>query len=151
MGEQKEIKKEARKLPPIGDDEVLAKYKIARMPDERIAAKMGITVEEVDKRWKRILERSSRMTESGYGHLLDQFTIFCNQYQLLGESMKIIAMALGNLMPVSEIEPLIVGDSEDVSMTLKNLAKSCIILRPFTPVNPVESLQQATEAIQTSN
>jgi hypothetical protein len=140
-----------QKEPSIGDDAILTKYKLAKVSDDRIAAKLGLSVEQVNQRWERILDRASRMTESGYGHLVNQFGILCHQYQLLGESLKPIAEALGNIMPLEEVERLIVGKAEDVALTLKNLARSCIILRPFTPVNPVEALEQQTENIQRSN
>lgn len=138
-------------IPPISDAQILVKYKTAGMKDEVIAAKLGITVEQVEARWKEILARASRMVDTGYDALCTQYTILSTQYQLLGESLKIIAAALGDVMPMSEIEPLIIGDADDVAATLRNLSKSCIILRPFTPVNPVESLQQRTEAVQKSN
>jgi len=125
----------------VTDIGMLVKYKRANWTDRAIAAKLGVSVEEVARRWREILDRASQMSSSGYDQLNIQYQILCQQYQLLGESLKIIAAAIGNGAEPSDIRPLITPDPEE---TIKNLMSKLIVLRPFTPMDPAESLK-ATE------
>ena len=132
---------------PINDDSLLMRYKAAGVQDKTIAAKLGITIEEVEARW-RILGELAQRTSNGHDDLRVQYQILCHQYQLVGESLKIIALALENTMLPSEVRKLIV---EDPDTTLRNLVTSCIILKRFTPVDPAESLRASLERQQKGN
>lgn len=125
----------------LTDDAILVRYKATGMPDERISQKMGITIEEVQIRWKRLVETAQPVIDSVTG-LVNQFNVLALQYQLLGESLKIIAGALHNQMTPTEIRTLVTNDPEE---TVRNLIKSCIMLRPFVPINPVDSLKAHQE------
>ncbi len=130
------------------DDIYLVKLLGAKFKIPVIAAKMGMTVEQVEQRLKQIREKTIVEQASGYLALCNQFTVMAHQYQLLGESMKIISRALANQMDSSELKALITADPEQ---TLENLTKSCIILKPFIGVDPEKSLQEHLKSIQKSN
>lgn len=141
-----DINKQVRQ---VTDDNLLIKYKTARIKDDVIASKLGISVEEVNLRWNQLVEIANQSKANGHEDLCVQFNTLSLQYQLLGESLKIVGAALGDVLPMSEVSKLIVEGNK--AQTLKNLSEQCIILRPFTPVNPVEALEAATQAIQQSN
>lgn len=140
-----EINKQVKR---VTDDNVLIKYKSAGLSDEVIASKMNVSVEEVRIRWNQLVEIAAHSKNNGYGELAAQFNTMALQYQLLGESMKICAAALSDVMPISEVAEFIVDDR---AQTLKNLSENCIILKPFTAVDPAAALEQANQAVQQNN
>lgn len=121
----------------IDDAKVLIKLMKAGTSPHIIAAKLGISVDEVKRRWAdlQILAQEA----SGHGDLVMQYNLLCHQYQLLGESLKIVAKALGNAVPPHELREMIVPG--DVDLTFKNLTEKCIILKSFAPQDPEESLR----------
>jgi len=123
----------------VTDDNYLIKMKTAQKPDAVIAAKMGITVEEVNRRWDRILADLKLCQENGYNALCDQFTMMANQYQLLGGSLKIMAGVIGSVINSDELDKLVTNNAEE---TLKNLRAHCIILRKFVPMTSEEAVRQ---------
>ena len=127
----------------ITDDNYLFKLKTAKTPDVVIAKKLGISVEEVGKRWNRIVADLKASEHNGYNALCDQFTIMANQYQLLGGSLKVMAKVIGSVVTSKELEDLV---SLDRAQTLENLRKNCIILRCFTPISSEEAVKQVTES-----
>lgn len=133
---------------PIDDYQILVKYKNAKMPDDMIAAKMGISVEKVNNMWTAICEQVKQIQSTGYEDLKKQWWIFCQQYELLGESLKLIAGALSNVMPAPEIAELLTDNKAD---TLKNLTSRCIVLRPYAFTDPIQSLEQSTKRLQKNN
>jgi CTP synthase (UTP-ammonia lyase) len=132
----------------IDDDKVLVRYKMAGIPNHLIAAKMGISVNEVERRWKD-LEAIAKEMDSGYVALVAQYTVLCQQYQLLGESLKIISSAISNRMTIADVDAIIAScKPEEISLKLMS---SSIILRPFIQVNPEESLKESTQRIHQGN
>lgn len=121
------------------DDNYLVKLKNAKLPDHLIAAKLGISVEEVQRRWCALFAEFQSMQANGYQNLIDQFTVLSNQYQLLGQSLMIIGNNLGGVLTTEELEALVVEDREQ---TLQNLRTKCIILRPVPLVDPQEFLKE---------
>lgn len=115
-------------LDAISVNRLIEKYKGAGLPDELICKRLGITSEELNQRWGQILKDARTKEVSGYGELILQFNLLCQQYQVLGESLKVIAMTLGNCMSPAEIRELIKPNPEE---TLDNLVQKCIVLRPF--------------------
>lgn len=126
----------------ITDDKQLVKLKSAGVPITIIAARMGLTVEQVEQRWSQILKDVAAKESNGYLALCDAFHILANQYQLVGESLKIIGNAIGNVMPADEVAKHITSDPQE---TLDNLRRHTIILRPFIPITPEESLKQTVK------
>lgn len=113
------------------NDVWIVKYKSLGWPSAKIAKKFGgeWTAKDVDERWAAIQMEAQACTANGYGALVDKFTVMANQYQLLGDTMKYIGMALGNTISSEELKKLIVPGDTDA--TVKSLLEHCIILRPF--------------------
>lgn len=122
------------------DDKYMLRLKSAKVSDKVIAAKLGITEDELQKRWAKMVAELSTALTSTYGLLVDQITVMANQYQLLGESLKIVCNAVGNQLSREELEALVVDNREQ---TLANLRDNCIILRPFEPVDPKKALEDS--------
>ena len=129
----------------VDTHKLLIKYKKAGIPDHIIAARMNISVNEVRRQWEG-LQMLAKEVDCGYGDLTLQFNILCHQYQLLGESLKILADAITNRATPEEVEKAVKS-----SDPVKNLFTSFIILRPFVPVDPAQALEEATKKIQEGN
>lgn len=121
----------------IQDLHYVAKLKHLGWDDAKIADKMGTTVEKLDREWKQAIAHSERLLTSGYADLCEQFRTLCGQYELLGESLKIISGALGNSVTPDELIKVV--GSEELA---NKLIGSYIILRPFASVNPQVSLEK---------
>lgn len=139
------------------NDLYLIKLKAAKLPSSTIATKLGMSTVEVERHWKRIQEEVENAALNGHTNLCNQYTVLCHQYQLLGESLKIISMALANEMTEEDLKKVVTKDAIDqngfldVDRVIKNLRRSCIILRPFTPIDPAESLKETNQRIQEGN
>jgi len=130
------------------DDLYLVKLKGCGLSTGTIATRLNISAVEVEKRWKRIQEGTLAAQENGHTQLCQQYTVLCHQYQLLGESLKIISHAISDELNPEELSLLIVDDK---TQTLDNLRRNAIILRPFKPVDPAESLKERLEKQAESN
>lgn len=110
-------------------DTYLIKLKALRLSNEKIAEKLGIHPNEVERRWQSLSATLVAATDSGYANLCDRFSILCAQYQLVGESLKEIARALGESVSVETLRNMISTDPEETLQRLKGL----IILKPYVP------------------
>lgn len=133
---------------PVDDYQMLVKYKNSKMPDDLIAKRLGWSVEKVNNVWTALLKQAEEIKGTGYDDLRKQWWIMCQQYELIGESMKIIGGALQNVMPAPELTELITNNKEE---TFKNLTSRCLVLRPFTFVDPIASLEEHLKRVQKSN
>lgn len=125
-------------MPKITDEVYLAKLKSLSLPDAVIAKKLGITEAEVGRKWQALQEQLNALNKNGYNALNDAALIMCHQYQLLGESLKIICGALGNVATAEEIEKAVVSDCKQTIINLDQF----IILKPFVPISPEEALKR---------
>jgi len=132
----------------IDDEKLLVKYKTAGLPNHNIAHKLGISVSEVERRWAEIEELAKQM-DCGYIDLVAQYTLLCQQYQLIGESLKIISGALSERMTISEVDEII-ASAKPGEVALK-LISSAIVLRPFKGIDPNASLKESTQKMQQGN
>jgi len=123
---------------PVNDDGLLLKYKQAGWTDEAIAKKFGLTVEEIQKRWAVLLNREKQQSATGYDDLSAQYLILSHQYQLMGESLKALAMGLSAVPTLGEVADCITGDPQE---TLKRITSSFILLEPYKAVDPIASLE----------
>ena len=130
------------------DDAWLIKYKQVGLSDKVIAQKLGVPLEEIQQRWKDLMDQSARLNQAGYDNLAAQYHTLCGQYQLMGESLKLVAMALSDVAPIDEIRMAIVSDPEK---TLMNLTQSFIILRPCRQVDPSIALEESLKRTQAGN
>lgn len=121
----------------LDDDSILTKYKLGGMTDERISQKLGISTQEVALRWGRIVE-AAKNNFAGQVDFGKQLNVLALQYQLLGESLKIIANALSNAVSPTELRTMVTNDPEE---TVRNLTQSAIVLKPFVMVDPIAALE----------
>src|SRR3990167_144141 len=127
----------------ITDDTYLLKAKMAGISDGIIAKKLGITEGEVNRRFLTIqVEQCAAVNNGTYG-LIAQFNLLCHQYQLMGQSLKVFAEALGKSASYNEVQK-VVQLSEPTKVS-ENLLGSFLILKPFSPVMPEDSLRQSIE------
>ncbi len=110
------------------DDHYLYKLKVAGMSDQKIARRLSTSEQEIARRWVRILEEVREQQASGYNQLCDFFTNMCKQYELLGESLKVMGGAIGTIMPPENIRAMIDPDPEK---TVQNLRTRALVLFPF--------------------
>jgi DNA-binding Lrp family transcriptional regulator len=109
------------------DDKYILKMKFARQSNATIAAKLGVTEKEVVERLAYLHRLGETIMVNGYANLSEQFTTMAYQYQLLGESLKIVATSLGELMPEAEVAALV---DKDPNQTVTNFLTKAIVLRP---------------------
>lgn len=122
------------------DDQYLVKLVSVGTNPKVIAAKLNITEQEVALRWKRIQKQAETVEFDGYAELCGQFTILANQYQLVGESLKLVASALSRKASNQELLSLIGKTDKE---TLHNLKTKVIVLKNHTIQNPAESLKNS--------
>lgn len=132
-----------------GDDVWVVKYKQAGMSSADIAKKLGKTAAEIDKRWEEILIESKRQQESGHADLQNQFSVLCQQYQLLGQSLKLIAGGLSDIASPLELSSFLEGPNPLVNA--EELCRRFIILRPFSYKDPIAVLEEEEKRRQVSN
>jgi hypothetical protein len=136
----------------IDDDNHILKLKSLSFSDERIAKKLGMTPEQVAERWKQIQEEMARMQENGYSDLCNCFTIMCQQYQLLGGSLRILATILDHRVPESELEMTFTPDrlkesdakiafSPEQKAWLMSKLRKFIVLHPVAPMTAEEMVK----------
>lgn len=114
-------------------DLYLIKAKTAGMPGRIIAARLGVKESDLEARWQKILQEMSSHQSTGYNSLCEWITQMANQYQLLGESLKVTASALSDIMGEPELRMLVTKDPE---VTIKNLQEHAIVLRSWVPPVP---------------
>lgn len=117
------------------NESYILKLKGLNQPDEYIAAKLEIPVEEVRKTWQEALERTNRVLSSGYFTLCEQFTQLCQRQKLVNESLHILGAALDNEATPSDLGKFMAPE------TAAQVLQEFIVLKRFTPPTPQESLQ----------
>lgn len=108
----------------------LMKLKSQGWEDARIARKLGIPEEQVRSDVLQAMHEAAHAVESGYSALCECFSTLYLQYQLVGESLKVLAGVLSQRMSAGELEKLW---DPDPKKTVENLLKGCIPLRSFVP------------------
>lgn len=127
---------------------IVARYKSLLWTDKRIAEKMGLTEAQVAAIWKEVTQTSHDIEINGFANLCQQYHILCHQYQLLGESLKIIARALSQSITASSIKEILPEITDNQAQAL---CSKFIILPPFVPVNPADSLAESLKEQQRGN
>jgi len=121
------------------DDIYLVKMKQTGASDSRIAAKLNMQEKDVRERYAKIIQELQDRTDNGYAVFCEMFTVMANQYQLLGESLKLCGSFTGNVIQEEELKLLI---DKDPVVTLRNLQTKCIVLAPYIPISPEESIRR---------
>lgn len=120
------------------DDLYILKYKQAGFPTKIVANRLGVSEEEVERRFEDIKNHCEARQANGYLDLAVQFDNLCLQYQMMGENLRILAKALGDDVSLAEIRNQVADDPE---ITSSNLAKNFIILRPFVVEDPTPAVE----------
>ena len=120
----------------ITDDVYLAKMKLAGKDNLFIGKKLGMTTAEVEARWASLQNVAEALFANGFVDLHQQAATLSIQYQMLGESLKVLLLALENMVTAEMIRPHIVADGEK---TIQNLQRAFIILPPFSLPPPPET------------
>lgn len=128
------------------DDYYLAKMKQAGATDQDIAAKLGLSPEEVRRIWADMIRLKDNLEESGYLKLSEQFNLLCAQYNLVGSSLKFVAGAFANAYTPSELREIIAACPKDRDLADYLMGK-CIPLKPYLAVqSPVEDMNATLSA-----
>lgn len=130
------------------NDLYLVKLKGAGLTDKEIGQRMNLSIEQVEMNWKRIQRELQSTSVQSSLALFNQYTVLCHQYLLVGESLKIISGALANEASSEELRRCCGATYEE---TVKNIKQNFIVLRPFTPIDPEESLKQSIKTAQGAN
>lgn len=75
-------------------------------------------------------------------NLVAQVGVLAVHYQMLGDVLRTISNALGNIMPPEEVQALVSGSPEQ---NVVNLTKHAIVLRPFYPVEPQAAREETVK------
>lgn len=117
------------------DDEYIVKWRSIGISDITIANKLGLTLDELSARWDRIFKDLTEQQESGYNDWCDRFRLLAAQYDLVGQSLKVMAVQINNLMSVEEITNLI-KSAPTAEAAAEKLRKHAIVLRPYLKPDP---------------
>jgi hypothetical protein len=107
----------------------MMKAKRAGIPDQVIAKKLNVSVEELDRQFRSQVATVLSTTSNGYKDLTDSFVNMCHQYQLVGESLKMMGAGLNELATLAEVQDA-TGMNQEAS---EKLMVSFIVLRKFVP------------------
>lgn len=124
----------------INDDSQLLKLKHLGWSDERIAAKLGWDVELVRTRYQAFIALAIASESSGHIALVNHFNLLCSQYQLMGESLKILGMALSANVSSADLQAWVVDDPDTAGI---EILKRYIVLPRFVTQDPQASLDAA--------
>lgn len=108
--------------------ERVLKMKSVGMPDDVIAQRMELTTDQVRTIVVCAIQEIESSKKNGYVDLSAAFTKLCFQYQLLGESLKVVCGAMASSASVQEIKAVISNHPNPEAALLDNF----IVLRKFT-------------------
>ena len=121
---------------------------------DRIAHRLGMTVDEVQQRLKE-LDKAAEVAGNGIDNLSAQWLTLCQQYDQIGHSLVAVGQGLGNLYSPAELEIVVRAWWEDGDCTgagfdpesfTAHLLKHCIILKPYLPVDTKKIVKDAQDA-----
>lgn len=125
------------------DDDYLIKLKYAKFSDVLIAVKLGWSVNQVRERWKVLESTMEAMVSNGYQELTKAYNLLALQYQLMGQSLAQVAVALDKPVLAPELADLIRAGGDSPEKIAENLLKKVIVLRPFVLTPPQQLFQMA--------
>ena len=135
-------------------DLAIAKYKQAGLKDNVIASKLAISEKEVRDRFAELKSRGERLMKNGMAHMMNFFSVHCQQYQMMGQGLEHIGHWLDSRVEKEKIADTlaILHDDlqkiprEDLLKLAEGLLERFIILPVFQPpvmTPPHNPLQQA--------
>lgn len=141
-------------MKPKVDQEYLIKLKSQNWKDADIAKRLSCTVQEVEAAWEGICASAAQTVASGYPQLAQQWLALCNQYQLVGISLRAIGEGIHKTYSAEEIRQFLLASCDGEYLTkealindvVENLFRNAIILRPFVSVNPAKVLEDTIKS-----
>lgn len=112
-------------MPVTNESYVARLLRCGRTP-EQIAVRMNLSLEEVNTLVSQIQQSATLLNTSRMDEVAQAFLVLCNQYQLVGESLKVIGSVLGSNLSMAQLEELV---ADDKATTLARL-REVIVLRP---------------------
>lgn len=125
------------------DDQYLLKLMAAQKTDEFIAAKMGITTQEVRRRKKSLKKLLARQEQVNATDILKLQAVIGNQLELVGQSVKLIGSVLADRMEPADLRKIIATCPSDEDLA-SWIIERALVLRPFQLPSP-EAILKATE------
>jgi hypothetical protein len=129
----------------ITDDTYIIKLKQGQVPDHIIAARLGISVNEVRRRWDALVKVSGASRSTGMTDLWQICVNSSEQIKLLGSSLWMITTALGNPATPEEVSIAIQSCPEGTDLAVHLLSKF-IVLRAYVPPPP-EAMMEEVEGL----
>lgn len=121
---------------PQNEDNYLLKLKKLNQSDQLIAAKLGWSVDQVRERWAIIQQSAEAAAQNGYSDLAQHFNTFALQYQLLGQGLAQVGVALDKPLDGAELADLIRAGGKTPEQIASHILKNSIVLRKFVPLPP---------------
>lgn len=134
----------------LSDDTFILKLKRLKWSDERIAQRMCIPVEEVQRRWANLLKSTEEQLANGIGALRQVGMVMVNQYSLMGQTLGVFTGALNNTYSADELQAILDRRPESENL-VSWLLQNAIILKPFilpSPEKLIEEMEKDAKAPQ---
>lgn len=128
---------EQKKQPPVTDTSYLVRLKRKGKSDEFIAAKMGMSLEEVRDCWDKLCQEATVERDNGLMELKQVVLILSNQFQLLGQSLGLLSGVLDNTVAPEDLRNVIKSCPVGTDLSVHLCAK-LIVLRPFELPTPAQ-------------
>jgi len=134
----------------IDDWSQLERMKTSGLPNKIIAARMGITEDEVERWWKVGQAMIKSAEGTGVNEAWEVVVGAANQVKLLSQTLWMISNLVGNMAKPDQIQKVLDSKPDDVEMAVW-LASHFIILNPFVPPSPEEMIKQMEAASRPSS
>lgn len=136
-----------RQYLPISNDSYIARMFLSGRPAHITAAKLGMTVEEVNKRWAEIKNQATEVPANGLKELRDHQLLLLDQFALLGTSMAIVSNAINNTVSLEELKHIIAAKPPGSDLA-DWLMKQLIVLKPFALPSPEKMLEDHRNTVK---
>lgn len=139
----------------MSDDEHLIKLKQARASDSMVAARLGLSPEEVRLRWKQIqeMEDAAPAESSGSKEFVEFGRSVVESYRLTTCLMDKFIQGAGQVYGVRELEELIRAKPDGIELSVY-LSQNAIVLKKFILPDPgtvLEETQRSNSHLVSNN
>jgi len=132
---------EPKKSNPVTSDSYIIKMMQANRPAHVTAAKLGMTVAQVQNRWEELKKEATQIPENGVGILRDVQLTLVDQFSLLGQTMAILSAGISNTVSVEDLRSLIKAKPPEADLA-QWLVKHLLILHAFTLPSPEKLVEE---------
>lgn len=127
--------KEKSNAPDVTNDSHIMKMKALGMSDEKIAAKLGMSTAQVQRRVADLIASVEAAYVNGAAEFINLSRLAVHQYQLLGATLGMMTTEVNNMASADDLRQVIIAagisPEEDREKLIGLLNKYFIILRPF--------------------